>query len=675
MCVTIGESFRAKIIQEQCLEGERHHIVGAYGHDWTPAVNQYQPRMTGKANVWAIGKVIYDLFSLSTEDDYDHVKAKSSRAYHVENNGDSLPNWIEIPFMHDLHRKMSPYTPELSDLISRCMAADPASRPSAQELYATTLDLLNSRVHKEKSEDPVSVRNPTLYYRGNEINSMGVEEMNCFHTLESWDYFYLMAPARNDPDDPRLRLYPLQTQQTIEHEDGIRDDGVCLAKQYEADMAAVIAKYVWRNRMAVAGRLRKDVNSISFYEEEGFSLPSDDSPKRRNSEVYYSTSDSEYDIDPISKRYKRMRRDKQAIGPAAAKVSPRVHIDEMLHGENHVQQLVYRSQNGSLSHPVATARQIPDWAPVRQPSHMGIIIQDSKDSTVTADGVWQTPANSQADATGRPAGVASKQWPIFPDEPILTSESVGVNRTASLPQPEAGDCGSPPRTGASLHPIRHRSASRLGGTLSAEIPTSLVLNLVPQAASTGTASEGHHQYSHAQALGQNANAQAGSTQQQGWAPNQLASSEHGVPYSSSHGKSRQQDAQPLGRSLSTTEDQANEQAASTSQREHNVTSSPLNTDTDQAPATNTALARGRRGRGRLRGRPPDLGQGRSAAADSVGRDGKPGQGQRARVGRGWGTRRPDTTMNIRNATSQTLAQMRINQAAEREKRATKRAAQ
>lgn len=171
--------------------------------------------MTAKANVWRVGKVMYDLFSLSGQGRYVTLQAKCGNECHVVNRRDTLPNWMTTPFVEDLHWQMSPYSTTLSQLISRCMAANTTKRPSAEQLYKETLSCLRSSSRSIQSLDPLSVRNARPYYRGNEINNMGINEMNCYHELGMWDYFRLVEPANNDPDEPRLNIYPEQTRDTL----------------------------------------------------------------------------------------------------------------------------------------------------------------------------------------------------------------------------------------------------------------------------------------------------------------------------------------------------------------------------------------------------------------------------------------------------------------------------
>jgi len=268
-----------------------------YGHDFNPPVNDEKPRMTGKANVWQVGKVMYDLYSLSDQERYDDLKAKSGHEYHVVNRSDTLFDWMTTPFVDDLHRQRSPYSPTLSQLISRCMAANSADRPTADQLYNETLQCLRSSSQHSQSVDPVSVRNTTLYYRGNEINNMAIDEMNCYHHLPLWDYFRLLQPANNDPSEPRLKIYPGQTRDTLV---GLDDDEIRLALDYNISLEEHIQAYRWRKHEVKRGRIRRHDDRILFEDIQSDEPPTSDGASSSS----FDTDDDDYndDFDDLSKR-------------------------------------------------------------------------------------------------------------------------------------------------------------------------------------------------------------------------------------------------------------------------------------------------------------------------------------------------------------------------------------
>ena len=90
----------------------------------------------------------------------------------------------------------------------------------------------------------MSVRNAKLYYRGNKINDMRVEETNCYHIMYPAEYFELLAPGDNDPEDPPLVIYPEQTRETLH---GPRSGSQHLVEGYDRDIKWEIGTYRWRN--------------------------------------------------------------------------------------------------------------------------------------------------------------------------------------------------------------------------------------------------------------------------------------------------------------------------------------------------------------------------------------------------------------------------------------------
>jgi len=148
--------------------------------------------------------------------DYDSMKAKTAEVCQ-QNGGDTLENWDKIPFAQDRLFRQSPYSAMLTRLVSWCMQAKPEKRPTAQRLHKLVSDHLLWRLDDERSNVPWSVRNQKLYYRGNEINNMTRHEKNCDLPYTAHDHFYLTGTARNDPDEPPLRLHPMKIMRSVQN--------------------------------------------------------------------------------------------------------------------------------------------------------------------------------------------------------------------------------------------------------------------------------------------------------------------------------------------------------------------------------------------------------------------------------------------------------------------------
>ncbi|KAK5091817.1 hypothetical protein LTR70_006347 [Exophiala xenobiotica] len=194
--------------------------------------------MTAKANVWQVGKVMYDLFSLSGQEKYESLQAKSGHEYHEVNRHDTLPNWVTTPFVEDLYRQKSPYSTKLSETISRLIR----------------------------------------------------------------DYFRLLEPANNDPEEPRLNIHPEQTRDTLV---GLEDSEDDIAIASDRELEDQIKAYDWRNHEVQQGRIRRHDSRILF---ENIQPDRPPSPNKSYSSSIDTNSDKDEDFDNISKRDMKRRR-------------------------------------------------------------------------------------------------------------------------------------------------------------------------------------------------------------------------------------------------------------------------------------------------------------------------------------------------------------------------------
>lgn len=180
-----------------------------YGFGWIPQPNEPDDDLTSKADVWAIGKVMYDLFSLSGHERFSTITAES-RPQYLRNGRRMIPNFDRAPFASDELYQESPYTKDLSDLIERCMHAEASRRPTPTELYEVTGKFMTDRYSEAESTSAFSVGSRKLYYRGNEINNMPMGARNCAQHISVRDWHTLIAPGNNDPNEPKLDIYPEQ---------------------------------------------------------------------------------------------------------------------------------------------------------------------------------------------------------------------------------------------------------------------------------------------------------------------------------------------------------------------------------------------------------------------------------------------------------------------------------
>lgn len=150
---------------------------------------------------------MFDLFSLAPASHFNHIMAKDGQTY-VGNSSKMIDSFYWTPFVQDELDAKSPYTLGLSALIERCMHAEPSRRPTPTELLEATAREMNNVYTDPESTLPYSIRNRKLYYRGNEINDMTIEERNCGRWFDPYDWSSLHAPGNNDPNDPRLDIYP-----------------------------------------------------------------------------------------------------------------------------------------------------------------------------------------------------------------------------------------------------------------------------------------------------------------------------------------------------------------------------------------------------------------------------------------------------------------------------------
>lgn len=230
-----------------------------------------EDKITGKLNVWYIGKTMFDLYCLAHPGEYeDRMRAKDEQQFQANGN-DTLPDFDRRPFATDKLWAHSPYSKELSSLIHDCMCVKPSDRPTAHQLALSIKAILQRRYAEAESRMPYNVRRRTLYYRGNEINHMAHDEKNCDLPNSIYDFFTLLRPENNDHDEPPLILDParqvmrnFQTDRVIRPEDE-RYQG--LMRACHGAQANEYTRYGWRDTFLNSSAVNTENGKIIFSED------------------------------------------------------------------------------------------------------------------------------------------------------------------------------------------------------------------------------------------------------------------------------------------------------------------------------------------------------------------------------------------------------------------------
>lgn len=282
--------FIADNLQEiVCDEG-----VGQYGANWTHPPNlNTSDQVQSELDVWNVGRVMFEAFSLLPNYMYNRIKAQSSLQY--ERNGRKAFLHLDEAFGDDSVHPRSPYTKRLSDVIEMCMHVEPSDRPTAVALYRITRDAMNRCIADSESTLPFSVRNRKLYYVGNEINNMPFEEKNCGKRLETDEYLELLHPANNDPEDEALKIYPEQMWETY----SLEGDRVALREEYRRK-----ADQQMRDEFGFRSHLHRNSDRVTLQPGSGLIDISD----RIDRELTYGgTADDQFFIDESIRKYGPLR--------------------------------------------------------------------------------------------------------------------------------------------------------------------------------------------------------------------------------------------------------------------------------------------------------------------------------------------------------------------------------
>lgn len=183
-------------------------------------------RYDEKVHVWTIGKVMYDLMTLSDVGVY-WQKSTVARDEFIANGNHQLRNFDHIPFQPYSQNQRSPYSAEMTNLVRDCLRPYWAERIDVAQMKSTTAAQMSQWDNKwvagcedaqpDEMNPDRDVTHPKLIYRQNEINNMprGREHFCPIRTdshatadriEKSFGEYYLVKnEIRHDPDWPELK--------------------------------------------------------------------------------------------------------------------------------------------------------------------------------------------------------------------------------------------------------------------------------------------------------------------------------------------------------------------------------------------------------------------------------------------------------------------------------------
>lgn len=161
-------------------------------------------KMLSKANVWSIGKVMYECATLAGGDDYWSHCTKNYFEYKKWNH--QIENFDKVPFRDRAALQWSPYSKELTELIKACTDPRVSSRISLEDLCqcARSGRIWYGRQWHEGCDNgtiagrPQTVLNPKLYYKDNDIVDMPRGPENI--VVDGQIYTHMMEVQNGDPD-------------------------------------------------------------------------------------------------------------------------------------------------------------------------------------------------------------------------------------------------------------------------------------------------------------------------------------------------------------------------------------------------------------------------------------------------------------------------------------------
>lgn len=163
------------------------------------------PAQSFAMNVWAIGKVMFDLASLSNSKDFTAAQAPTEDEYWNQNTGSMLEDFDKVPFKNNLLNSglaaRAPY-PELMRLIQSCMEANADDRNDLSALRSETTEGLKKclQAHLKNPFDRVH------YINNADANQLAGKPTQNNFLFEAGELQEVLVPGRNDPDDEDLNV-------------------------------------------------------------------------------------------------------------------------------------------------------------------------------------------------------------------------------------------------------------------------------------------------------------------------------------------------------------------------------------------------------------------------------------------------------------------------------------
>lgn len=166
-------------------------------------------KLLENANVWGIGKVLYDCMTLAnTDSEYWEISTLQRREF--ERWSHQVQDFHKTPWAERSFTYSSPYSKTLTDLVSKCTLPAIKNRISLKELKKETE---SGRRHFDAAWEPGceampkpkrqrTTLQPKLCYKNNEINAMprGAENFK----IDSLHYRFMHKECAADPDWPDL---------------------------------------------------------------------------------------------------------------------------------------------------------------------------------------------------------------------------------------------------------------------------------------------------------------------------------------------------------------------------------------------------------------------------------------------------------------------------------------
>ena len=179
--------------------------------------NSRNYRFKPASNIWAVGKIIYDL-AYHTKPSYYLEEfgnlaqdATAQEARYKDVGGDMLDAARTVPALL--------YTDELQDLIYDCMNVRQRRRPNATDLVRATkyhLDACVTAAQTMTADEREALR---VFYKGNEINQMTPGPCNFDKTDDLFDFL-----MKNKYQDPALEQLNLPDNGWQAHKQRFQDD-------------------------------------------------------------------------------------------------------------------------------------------------------------------------------------------------------------------------------------------------------------------------------------------------------------------------------------------------------------------------------------------------------------------------------------------------------------------